>query len=91
MIDPGTLHDDIGRVPGLDLHIDGDFKAGDRAIPELMIAFGGSRNCAAVGAQNLSDIPLEARHQAATRTLVSAASTPARPSGGVFHLQHERP
>lgn len=48
MIYPGALHDAVGRVPGLDLHIDGDFQAGDRAIPKLVITFSGSSNCAAV-------------------------------------------
>jgi hypothetical protein len=50
MIDPGLLHDPVGHDPvgGVarqDFAIDREVLAGDRAVPDLMIAFApGGRN-----------------------------------------------
>ncbi len=62
MIYPGALQNAVSRVPGFDLVIDCDFKAGYGTVPKLMIAFGFSSDSASVVAENLSDVPLKSRH-----------------------------
>ena len=78
MLDPGLPHDGIGRVARLDLAVDRDVAARDRAVPNVMIALAVAHERATACGENLPNVVFVVRHQGAATGLAILTVSSAR-------------